>query len=202
VGGLARDGAVDVAPIFDAYACGWFEDQAALGRVDGHSRSAQGDAADAGLFDAAYTASMSAVVDEHVIVDGDPGPVKAVWFMRFKEAVRSDPERNRAAHARWTASHGKGYGVRVPGISRYVQNHVVTGLSARGGAAELPELCGFSECWFESLAALEQTLGSPEWAAMNADARDLFDSPWSIQGNRARVEEQVLKLPPRVTRAR
>ncbi len=65
------------------------------------------------------------------IIDGGEGPFKTVWFVRFKPEVRADPGRARAAHAYWISTHGGHYGVKVPGISRYVQNHVASAIAVR-----------------------------------------------------------------------
>ena len=110
------------------------------------------------------------------IIDGPERPFKTVWFVRFKPEVRADPQRRRDAHDRWIASHGGQFGVQVPGISRYVQNHVVTAIDNVGENDEIPmEYDGYSECWFEDRAAFDLAMASEQWRRMNEDAVELFD---------------------------
>lgn len=196
VSGLKYEGC-DVAPVFDEYHTCWFADRRAFYRFTQAALSPLLPAPGVVPADRNFTTLLSAQVTQHLIIDGERPAVKAVWFMRFKPEVSSDAERVRAAYVRWASSHGRQFGRRVPGIERYVQNHVTAALAPVAGGAALPEFCGYSECWFNSRAALLETLASPQWAAMNADARDLFDSPWSVQGRRAVVEETVLKPSPR-----
>lgn len=56
----------------------------------------------------------------------------------------------------------------VPGLSRWVQNHVNSTSSP-----DAPD--GVGELWFDSQAALEQALSSPQMAAAVEDARNFLD---------------------------
>jgi hypothetical protein len=137
---------------------------------------------------------MSAAVEESVIVDGPEGPFKTAWIMRFPEEVRADPNRLREAHDRWISTHGGHFGVRVPGIGRYVQNHVIEAAAVDGPTdAITPAFDGYSECWFPDRAAFELMVASPEWQEMNDDALTLFDVEWSLGGMSGVVEEVIQK---------
>jgi uncharacterized protein (TIGR02118 family) len=144
---------------------------------------------------------MCAVLDERTIVDGDYGPFKAVWVVRFKDEIRSDPERAREAHDHWIETHGSRFGRDVPGIGRYVQNHCVAPLGQEG-ADPRGELLfdGHSECWFEHRGAFELATSSPEWLAMNDDAMTFCDVDYILSGMSAVVEENVVKGGRRLTR--
>ena len=61
------------------------------------------------------------------------GPFKAVWVVRFKDEIRSDPARTREAHEHWIETHGGRFGRDVRGIGRYVQNHCVAPLGGGRG---------------------------------------------------------------------
>jgi uncharacterized protein (TIGR02118 family) len=56
----------------------------------------------------------------------------------------------------------------VPGLRRWVQNRVTN--PSNGSACD-----GIGELWFDSPAALEQALGSPEMAAAAEDAKRFLD---------------------------
>ena len=176
-------------PDFDGYACVWFADrdafQGALGSPEWDAMVAD----DVELFDTAALATMVAAVEEHTIIDGPEGPFKAVWVVRFKDDIRADPARTGEAHAYWTATHGGAYGVKVPGIDRYVQNHVVEPLDD----GVQPAFDGFSECWFQDRAAFDVTMASTEWGEMNADAETIFDVGWIVGGMSALIDEVVVK---------
>jgi uncharacterized protein (TIGR02118 family) len=59
---------------------------------------------------------------------------------------------------------------RVPGVTRYVQNHCIPGPDG----AE-PPYAGLGEVWFESLAAVQTATQSAEWRAVLADAATFMD---------------------------
>jgi len=179
---------------FDGYSSCWFSDEDAYCAV---VRSPEWDAVRAdsdNVFDPDSFRGMCAVLDQRTIVDGDFGPFKAVWVVRFKEEIRNDPGRARDTHAYWIATHGEEIGSKVPGIGRYVQNHCVAALGEDGADPD-GELFfdGYSECWFEDQAAFEQAMGSPEWLAMNADAETFLDVDYIVAGMSAVVEENVVK---------
>jgi uncharacterized protein (TIGR02118 family) len=179
---------------FDGYSCCWYPDE---GRFLESLRTPEWAAISAdgpNLFDMDWFWGMSAILDERTIVDGEYGPLKAVWVVRFRDEIRRDPERTREAHEYWIGTHGGRYGRDVPGIGRYVQNHCVAPLGV-DGADESIELGfdGFSECWFEDRAAFDRAMSSPEWLAMNEDAENLFDVAWIVGGMSALLEENVVK---------
>jgi steroid delta-isomerase-like uncharacterized protein/uncharacterized protein (TIGR02118 family) len=68
----------------------------------------------------------------------------------------------------WSGQHHASLVGRLPGLTRWVQNHVV---SAPGE----PTCDGIGELWFESDEALERALGSPEMAAAVEDAGNFLD---------------------------
>ena len=153
-----------------------------------------GDRADGpNLFDMDYFWGMSAILDERTIIDGDIGPFKTVWVCASRRrSARSRPTRE--AHEYWIGTHGGQFGIEVPGISRYVQNHCVAPLGVEGADDSLElQFDGFSECWFEDQAAFELAMSSPEWLAMNEDAENLFDLDYILGGMSAVVEENVVK---------
>ena len=58
---------------------------------------------------------------------------------------------------------------RIPGLTRWVQNHVES-------APSEPAPCdGIGELWFESDDAMQQALSSPEMAAAVEDATNFLD---------------------------
>lgn len=58
---------------------------------------------------------------------------------------------------------------RVPGLTRWVQNHVQA-------APDEPTACdGVGELWFESDEAMQQALVSPEFGAAVEDAKNFLD---------------------------
>ena len=182
---LGLSGIDDSPTAFDGYACAWFDDPAALDAALGSAEWAAL-RADAGSFVAPDLGdSLLAAVEERLIIDGPRGPFKAVWFVQFSADIRSDPQRSKQAHEYWTRTHGGGFGVRVPGIDRYVQNHVVAPLV--DGAALGCD--GFSECWFQDRAAFDLTMASPEWDEMNNDALAIFDRDWIVGGWSALIDE-------------
>jgi uncharacterized protein (TIGR02118 family) len=60
---------------------------------------------------------------------------------------------------------------RVPGLRRYVQNHVV---STPFDENE-PAYAGVGEAWLDDLAAAQVALESDEWAAVIDDAKTFMD---------------------------
>jgi uncharacterized protein (TIGR02118 family) len=178
---------------FDGYSCCWYADRAACEASLRTPEWAALGVDSPNMFDDSKWDGWSAALDPHVIVDGPEAPFKTVWIMRFTPEIRADPERTRAAHRAWIDVHGRTFGVRVPGISRYVQNHVVAAIDATGENAEIPlEFDGFSECWYESREAYERSMASEEWLAMNEDARRDFDVEFTVPHMSAVLDEHVI----------
>ena len=191
---LGAVAATDLRLAFDGYSCCWYADEQSflesLRTPEWAGISADGP----NLFDMDWFWGMSAILDERTIIDGDYGPFKTVWVVRFRDEIRRDPARSQEAHEHWIATHGGRFGREVPGIGRYVQNHCVAPLGVEGADASI-ELAfdGFSECWFEDRAAFELAMSSPEWLEMNADAESFCDIDWILDGMSAIVEENVVK---------
>jgi uncharacterized protein (TIGR02118 family) len=62
---------------------------------------------------------------------------------------------------------------KVPGIVRYVQNHVIAGLE--GGAKSELAYDGLGEVWFESSESARAALATAEWRAVIDDAATFMD---------------------------
>jgi uncharacterized protein (TIGR02118 family) len=64
----------------------------------------------------------------------------------------------------------------MPGVRRYVQNHIVDraqrGVHPRGDQ----QVDGFVEFWFDSVADLEAAFASPEGQALQADGRTFLSA--------------------------
>jgi uncharacterized protein (TIGR02118 family) len=182
-------GTTDDPTKFDGYACMWFADKAAF---EAAAATPEWEAmiADAAEFlDIPWTLSMSSAVEENLVIDGEMGPFKAVWICRFKEEIRASAEKTAEAHEYWKRTHGGAYGVKVPGIDVYIQNHNTEPLGD-----EVPAFDGFSECWFADRAAFDITMAAPEWDAMNGDAFNLFDvETFIVDGFSAVLDEIVVK---------
>jgi uncharacterized protein (TIGR02118 family) len=191
----------DVPLRFDGYSSCWFADEESYGEALQTPEWAAVAADSPNLFESDSFRGMCAVLDERTIVEGDYGPFKAVWVVRFKDEIRSDPARAQEAHEYWVETHGERFGRDVPGIGRYVQNHCVAPLGAEGadpGGKLLFD--GYSECWFEDRGAFELAMSSPEWLAMNEDAATFLDVDFIVDGMSAIVEENVVKGDRALTR--
>jgi uncharacterized protein (TIGR02118 family) len=57
----------------------------------------------------------------------------------------------------------------VPGLRRYVQNHIVAERPRADIAALALEIDGVAELWFDDRAALEAAARTPEMKALHAD---------------------------------
>jgi uncharacterized protein (TIGR02118 family) len=186
---LGLVGVHDSPPAFDGYACVWFPDRSTFQSSAASPQWSATQADSSSLFDPDSPQSMTAAVEEHVIIDGPMGPFKAVWFVQFTTEIRADANLTHEANQYWTRTHGRAFGARVPGIDRYVQNHVVEPIN--NGVK--PGFGGFSECWFRDRAAFNETMGSAEWDEMNTDAKNIFDRDWIVGGWSALVDEIVVK---------
>ena len=181
-------GVTDAPNKFSGYACIWFADESAFQAAMASPEWAAVAADAAEFLDMDYTLSMAAVVEENVVIDGPEGPFKAVWICRFKDDIRADPDKTADAHAYWKLTHGSHYGVQVPGISRYVQNHNVASLTDAQ-----PEFDGFSECWFADRTAFDVCMASEEWDTMNGDAFNLFVvEEFIVDGHSAVLDEIIV----------
>jgi uncharacterized protein (TIGR02118 family) len=170
---------------YHGYAWMWFDDQAAFEAATA-SDAWSAVVADAGEFlDVDWTLSMSASVDENLVIGGPEGPFKVGYVCRFVDDIRADRTKSDDAHAYWKQTHGGAFGIKVPGIDRYLQNHVASSIT---GAQ--PEFDGLSECWFQDREAFEVTMASTEWDEMNGDAFNLFQvMEFNVNGFSAFVDE-------------
>jgi uncharacterized protein (TIGR02118 family) len=190
---LGALGVSDAQADFDGYSCCWYRDRAAFEESLRTPEWAALGVDSPNLFDDSRWDGSSASLDARTIIEGPLAPFKTVWFVRFKPDVRADPQRSREAHDYWIAQHGGHFGAQVPGISRYIQNHVRSPISGEGEAPQTPmDFDGFSECWFEDEAAFELAMGSQEWLRMNADAEELFDVDYIVPAMSAVLAENVV----------
>ena len=104
--------------------------------------------------------------DEHVVVDGPtkPSMVNAIFMV-----VRKPGLDHRDFFEHWLNVHGP-IAAQLPGLRRYIQNHVVLESFAYGTSTH----DGWSEFWFDDYWSFQQATKSPEWAAMEADGATLF----------------------------
>jgi uncharacterized protein (TIGR02118 family) len=141
---------------------------------------------DAQLFDRSTTWPMHdkramVLAEERVIVDGAPSPdmVKAIYIasklpgLTLVEFLRH-----------WQHHHGP-LCAKLPGLRRYVQNHAIPAAYAGGGHTH----DGWSELWFDDLAALRAAVESPEWQALSEDGATLFAQPMGVGVARERIQK-------------
>lgn len=110
----------------------------------------------------------SLVVEEKVVVDGTPGSEsikQMTWLTRRPDLTVEQ------AHAHWWENHGP-LGAKVPGMVRYVQNHV-SARSYRDGRQPIHD--GVAIVHLASLAAAREAATSPELAATRADEANFLD---------------------------
>ena len=126
---------------------------------------------DAQLFDRSTTWPMhhkrSMVwAREHVVVDGPSRPdmVKAIFI-----ATKMPGLTLAEFFDHWQNYHGQLAAI-VPGLRRYVQNHAMPEAYTDGRQTH----DGWSELWFDDLAALHSAVKTPEWRALGEDGATLF----------------------------
>ena len=90
--------------------------------------------------------------------------IKTIGFLRAR------PGMTREQFARhWLEVHGP-MSLAVPGIRRYVQNHIVTDRPARHDIPAIEaQIDGVVEMWYDSMADLERAAASPELKALHDD---------------------------------
>jgi uncharacterized protein (TIGR02118 family) len=178
---------------FDGYSCCWYRDREAFEASLRTSEWAALGVDSPNLFDDRRWEGWSASLDARTIIEGQEAPFKTVWFVRFKPEVRGDPQRSREAHEYWIAKHGGHFGAQVPGITRYVQNHVISAIDGEGESSQIAmEFDGFSECWFADRAAFELAMGSAEWLRMNDDAEELFEIDYTVPAMSAVIDQRAI----------
>ena len=149
---------------FDGYSCGWWSSREAyettMASPDWQVLVEDG----ANVFDMTWLEGMSAVLEEHTIIEGPSSPFKVVWIVRFKQGLDRDE-----ADEYWLKTHGAIF--KPLAIDRYVQNHVV-GSTTEGGSVGFD---GFSECWFADEEQFVRAVSSPTWAEAVEDGFTVFD---------------------------
>jgi uncharacterized protein (TIGR02118 family) len=88
---------------------------------------------------------------------------KAIFVLKR----RSDLTREQCLEY-WSGEHHTSIVKKVPGLTKWVQNHVTS-------APSEPVCDGVGELWFESDEAMEQALSSPEMGAAVEDATNFLD---------------------------
>ncbi len=68
----------------------------------------------------------------------------------------------------WVDTHAP-LALKVPGLRRYVQNHIKGERTRADIEATAVEIDGVAELWFDDMAALETAARTPEMQALHAD---------------------------------
>ena len=68
----------------------------------------------------------------------------------------------------WVGTHAP-LAHKVPGLRRYVQNHILGERTRTDIEATAVEIDGIAELWFDDQAALETAARTPEMKALHAD---------------------------------
>jgi uncharacterized protein (TIGR02118 family) len=164
----ARDGAGGATPTRDGASVGWYDDlrqmQESYANTDRSSWTTS-----------RFQHPMDIVIaSEHVVLEGETKPemVKLLAIARRNPALSVEEFQDR-----WRNEHGPRWS-KVPGLRRYVQNHGLP--EAYGNDLRPLTHDGWSEEWFDDLAALKSALASEEAAEARTHAVDLFDRPLSI----------------------
>src|SRR3569833_1727378 len=109
------------------------------------------------------------VAQERVVLEGTTRPemVKAVFMVARRPGLTLEEFQDH-----WFNDHGL-FVCRITGLRRYVQNN-----GNREAFSQRPLTHdGFSELWFDDLAALQQAATTPEWLAAVGDGKRLFAEP-------------------------
>ena len=127
----------------------------------------------------------SVIAEERVVVEGETRPtmVKAVFMVSRKPGLTVGEFQQH-----WYEVHGP-LVAQVPGLRRYVQNHAVP--SAYGLQNRPMTHDGFSELWFDDLAAFQQAAATSEWQAVRADSQSLFAEPIALVIARERIQKEL-----------
>jgi uncharacterized protein (TIGR02118 family) len=89
---------------------------------------------------------------------------KVIFILHRKEGTTREQCLEYWASERHTSIVG-----RIPGLTRWVQNHV------RSAPGEPAACDGIGELWFESDDAMQRALSSPEMEAAVEDAKNFLD---------------------------
>jgi uncharacterized protein (TIGR02118 family) len=115
---------------------------------------------------------------------------KVVWVARFNPRMTWEQ-----ASAHWTNVHGP-LGRELPGMTGYVQNHVIGTIGARGVVDARPAFDGYACEWSSDRAAFEAMLRTPEWQAVVDDADEVFETG-ALADMNAALEPRVMRDGPR-----
>jgi uncharacterized protein (TIGR02118 family) len=115
---------------------------------------------------------------------------KVVWVARFNPQMTWEQ-----ASSHWTNVHGP-LGRKLPGMTGYVQNHVIGTIGARGIADVERAFDGYACEWSANRAAFEAMLRTPEWQAVVEDGREVFATD-AVTGMNAVIEPRVMRDGPR-----
>ena len=108
--------------------------------------------------------------------------VKMVAFFKRKPGMSVE-----AFHNYWRTTHAA-IVVKMPGIRRYVQNHV----PAEAYAVRPMTHDGWSEAWWDDLESLHASRASTKWAALSEDGQNLFIYPMAVVVARETVIKDTL----------
>lgn len=147
-------------PPYDGIAEVWADDTEALRAMTRSAVHAELVADEARFIDRARMGFV--VTDEHVVVDGAGGAVKAVEFLARRPELTVD-----AFQQHWRAVHAP-LAARVPGVRRYV---ISATRPAAYAAGRRPAWDGVALMWFEAPEALGAAARSPEYGALVDDRR-------------------------------
>lgn len=109
---------------------------------------------------AAGVAGCVAATDETVTTP----MAKAVFLFKRRPDMTAEEFRRY-----WREVHAP-IGTALPGLRRYVQNHVSATLDGLPAPYD-----GFAELWFDDMSSLEQALASPESQAAMSDSANFLD---------------------------
>jgi uncharacterized protein (TIGR02118 family) len=141
---------------------------------------------DAQLFDRStgwprHLRAAAIAAEERIVVDGPTAPemVKALFIVAKLPGLTLEQ-----FFDRWL-NHQGALVAGVPGLRRYVQNHALAeAYQDRGQTHD-----GWSELWFDDLAALRAALESPAWQAVEEDGANLFAAPIGVGVARERIQK-------------
>jgi uncharacterized protein (TIGR02118 family) len=114
---------------------------------------------------------------------------KAVYVARFRDGMTREE-----ARSYWTDVHGP-LGVDIPGLVRYVQNHMIGSIGPAGIVESGLAFDGYACEWYESRPAFDAAMKTPEWERVVQDGYEVFEMD-SLEGMSAVVEERVMRDGP------
>jgi len=167
-------------PPYDGVAEAWFDDIASMRAIANSPEYNAVRADEANFIDPASMGIL--ITHEVVIVEGPslPPKVKMISFLNKRPDIT--PE---FFQRHWREDHGP-LAAQIPGLKRYVQCHVHTGIYDAGRS---PLFDGVPFSYFDDLEALRATGGSPEYAKTRADEENFM-----ISGNLPFVITQAIEI--------